>query len=67
MKNKNKTEREMLEEIAKLWLGHSGVNYETTTSEKLAELIKDAVAGDKKELQKEKTAFDDYAFNNPAM
>lgn len=43
------TDREALVAVAKLWKGHEGVNYDTTTPEMLFLLIKDAVEGDQEE------------------
>ncbi|MFA6204198.1 MAG: hypothetical protein WC710_13560 [Gallionella sp.] len=43
-------DRGLLVEIARLWPGHDGVNYETTTSENLLLLIRDAAQGDREKL-----------------
>lgn len=48
-----KTIEERIIEIAKLWKGHEGVNYETTTVADLLTLIEDAVKYDQKRLREE--------------
>lgn len=49
--NRNMTlMRPLIIEIARLWPGHAGVNYDTTSDENLLSLIKDAVEFDRKKL-----------------
>jgi hypothetical protein len=45
------TERELIVQIAKMWPGHAEVDYDSTTSENLLLLIRDAVTGDHCELK----------------
>lgn len=44
------TKREKIVEIAKLWAGHSGVNFQTTQTSALLDLIRDAVEFDNRRM-----------------